>query len=36
MPAYQRKAVHDAVAEAGLRSESDGAEPNRFVVVHPS
>jgi len=36
MPAYQRKAVHDAVAEAGLRSESDGAEPNRFVVVHPA
>jgi spoIIIJ-associated protein len=36
MPAYQRKAVHDAVAEAGLRSESDGAEPRRFVVVHPS
>jgi len=36
MPAYQRKAVHDAVAEAGLRSESDGAEPHRFVVVHPA
>ena len=36
MPAYQRKAVHDAVAEAGLRSESDGAEPDRFVVVHPA
>jgi spoIIIJ-associated protein len=36
MPAYQRKAVHDAVADAGLRSESDGVEPNRFVVVHPS
>ena len=36
MPAYQRKAVHDAVADAGLRSESDGAEPHRFVVVHPA
>jgi len=36
MPAYQRKAVHDAVAEAGLRSESDGAEPDRFVVIHPA
>ncbi|MFC5381263.1 protein jag [Aquipuribacter nitratireducens] len=35
MPAYQRKAVHDAVADAGLRSESDGVEPNRFVVVLP-
>ena len=36
MPAYQRKAVHDAVAEAGLRSDSDGVEPSRFVVVHPA
>ncbi len=35
MPAYQRKAVHDAVAAAGMRSESDGVEPSRFVVVHP-
>lgn len=36
MPAYQRKAVHDAVAAAGMRSESDGVEPSRFVVVHPA
>ena len=36
MPAYQRKAVHDAVAEAGLRSDSDGLEPHRFVVIHPA
>jgi len=33
MPAYQRKVVHDLVAEAGLRSESAGVEPSRHVVV---
>ncbi len=33
MPAYQRKVVHDLVAEAGLRSESAGVEPSRRVVV---
>jgi spoIIIJ-associated protein len=33
MPAYQRKVVHDLVAEAGLRSESAGVEPDRHVVV---
>ncbi len=33
MPAYQRKVVHDLVAEAGLRSESAGVEPERHVVV---
>jgi spoIIIJ-associated protein len=27
--------VHDAVAAAGLRSESEGEEPNRRVVVFP-
>lgn len=33
MNAFERKVVHDAVAAAGLRSESEGAEPNRCVVV---
>lgn len=33
MPAYQRKVVHDLVAEAGFRSESAGVEPERRVVV---
>ena len=28
--------VHDAVAAAGLVSESDGEEPQRRVVVLPS
>jgi spoIIIJ-associated protein len=36
MTPFERKVVHDAVAEAGLRSESDGEEPNRRVVVYPS
>ena len=36
MTPFERKVVHDAVAAAGLRSESDGVEPNRRVVVYPS
>jgi spoIIIJ-associated protein len=36
MSAFERKVVHDAVAEGGLRSESDGEDPSRFVVVYPS
>ena len=36
MTPFERKIVHDAVAAAGLRSESDGVEPNRRVVVYPS
>ena len=35
MSPFERKVVHDAVADAGLRSESDGVEPRRFVVVLP-
>jgi len=33
MTAFERKVVHDVVAAAGLESESDGVEPNRFVVI---
>jgi spoIIIJ-associated protein len=36
MTAFERKVVHDAVAELGLRSESDGIEPTRCVVVMPA
>jgi spoIIIJ-associated protein len=36
MTPFERKVVHDAVAAAGLRSESEGVEPDRFVVVLPS
>ena len=35
MNAFERKIVHDAVAAAGLRSESEGIDPNRRVVVLP-
>jgi spoIIIJ-associated protein len=36
MNAFERKVVHDAIAAAGLKSESDGVEPNRFIVVLPA
>ena len=35
MTPFERKVVHDAVAAAGLYSESEGEEPNRCVVVLP-
>jgi len=35
MSAFERKVVHDEVLAAGLASESDGAEPNRYVVIMP-
>jgi spoIIIJ-associated protein len=35
MTPFERKVVHDAVAVAGLRSESEGEEPDRHVVVYP-
>ena len=35
MNAFERKVVHDAVTAAGLTSESEGAEPRRFVVILP-
>ena len=36
MTPFERKVVHDTVAEAGLRSESEGVEPQRFIVVRPA
>jgi len=36
MSPFERKVVHDAVAAAGLSSESEGVEPHRYVVVLPS
>ena len=36
MSPFERKIIHDAVAAAGLRSESEGEEPNRRVVVFPA
>ena len=35
MTPFERKVVHDAVASAGLTSESEGVEPTRCVVVLP-
>lgn len=35
MSPFERKVVHDVVAAAGLRSESEGEEPNRCVIVYP-
>ena len=33
MTAFERKVVHDVVADAGLVSESEGADRDRHVVV---
>jgi spoIIIJ-associated protein len=35
MTPFERKVVHDVVKAAGLRSESEGEEPQRCVVVLP-
>ena len=37
MTPFERKVAHDAIAAiAGVRSESEGEEPSRYVVVHPA
>jgi spoIIIJ-associated protein len=36
MSPFERKVVHDVVSAAGLRSESEGTEPKRYVVVLPA
>jgi spoIIIJ-associated protein len=36
MSPFERKVVHDAVAAAGLISESEGVEPRRYVVILPA
>lgn len=36
MSAFERKIVHDEVLAAGLRSESEGVEPHRYVIVLPA
>jgi spoIIIJ-associated protein len=36
MTPFERKIVHDAVAAVGLRSESEGVEPRRYVIVLPA
>lgn len=36
MSAFERKIVHDVVADAGLNSESEGVDPQRHVVILPA
>ena len=36
MSPFERKVVHDAVADAGLVSESEGVDTSRHVVVLPA
>jgi spoIIIJ-associated protein len=36
MNPFERKVVHDVVAAAGLLSDSEGAEPERRVVIRPA
>ncbi|NBR93786.1 MAG: KH domain-containing protein [Actinobacteria bacterium] len=36
MNAFERKVIHDAIGELGLRSESEGEEPDRHIVVLPA
>lgn len=36
MSPFERKVVHDAVAAAGMTSESEGVEPRRYVVILPA
>lgn len=36
MNAFERKIIHDTIQELGLSSESDGEDPNRFVVIFPA
>ncbi|MGJ6981583.1 protein jag [Aestuariimicrobium soli] len=36
MNPFERKVVHDVVAEQGLTSESEGVEPKRCVVILPA
>jgi spoIIIJ-associated protein len=36
MSPFERKVVHDVVAQEGLTSESEGTEPRRYVVISAS
>ena len=36
MNAFERKIIHDRIQELGLTSESDGEDPNRYVVIYSS
>lgn len=36
MNSFERKVVHDVAAENQLASESEGSEPQRYVVISPA
>ncbi len=36
MNAFERKVIHDVVLAAGLTSESEGEDPQRYVVIRPA
>ena len=36
MNAFERKIIHDTIQTLGLTSESDGEDPNSFVVIYPA
>ena len=36
MNAFERKVIHDTIQELGLSSESEGEDPDRFVVIFPN
>ena len=36
MNAFERKIIHDTIQTLGFTSESDGEDPNRFVVIYPA
>lgn len=36
MNAFERKIVHDTIQDLGLTSESDGEDPDRYVVIYPA
>jgi spoIIIJ-associated protein len=36
MNAFERKIIHDTIQDLGLRSESEGEDPDRFVVIYPN
>ncbi|MGO1315903.1 MAG: protein jag [Cellulomonadaceae bacterium] len=36
MNAFERKVVHDVVTAAGLRSDSQGVDPARYIQIRPA
>jgi spoIIIJ-associated protein len=36
MNAFERKVIHDTIQDIGLSSESEGEDPDRFVVIFPN